>query len=59
MIVQTETLMKKNIQKKFYLYIQTVCRPGYYGTGCGQLCTGFCMINGVCNHVDGVCLAGC
>lgn len=42
-----------------YMYIQTVCRPGYYGSGCGHLCNGYCMNNGVCTHVDGVCLANC
>lgn len=42
-----------------YMYIKIVCRPGYYGNGCGHLCNGYCMNNEVCTHVDGVCLAGC
>lgn len=42
-----------------FMYNQKVCRPGYYDIGCGHLCNGYCMNNGVCTHVDGVCLAGC
>lgn len=42
-----------------FMYIKKICRPGYYGNGCGHLCNGYCMSNGICNHVDGVCLDGC
>lgn len=42
-----------------FMCIQKVCRPGNYGSGCGHLCNGYCLNNGICNHVDGVCLAGC
>lgn len=48
-----------NIKKNQLFILKTECRPGYYGKRCGHLCNGYCMNNGICNHVDGVCLAGC
>lgn len=51
------TCFKKNIL--FFIYVNTECRPGYYGNGCGNLCNGYCMNNEICSHVDGICAAGC
>nr|XP_034320580.1 scavenger receptor class F member 1-like [Crassostrea gigas] len=35
------------------------CENGWYGENCSQQCIGNCMNNSTCNHVTGLCDAGC
>ena len=37
----------------------TDCQPGYYGNKCQQPCSGHCLNNLVCKHIEGTCGDGC
>ena len=37
----------------------TGCLSGFYGNMCGQSCSGHCLNNSVCDHIDGTCRDGC
>lgn len=35
------------------------CNPGTFGNGCTGRCSGNCLNNEVCHHIDGACTGGC
>ena len=35
------------------------CPPGYFGKMCKIACSGNCLNNNTCHHIDGTCSAGC
>lgn len=37
----------------------SVCELGYYGLGCNQECSPFCLRSRDCHHVSGYCKEGC
>lgn len=37
----------------------TECTPGYFGLNCREHCSGHCTNKEPCDHVSGVCPAGC
>lgn len=41
-----------------YIYYKA-CLPGNFGKGCRERCSGHCQNNASCDHISGVCMAGC
>ena len=37
----------------------TGCQSGYFGDKCKLSCSGHCLNNSVCDHIDGSCSDGC
>lgn len=42
----------------FFIH-HSVCELGYYGLGCNQECSPFCLRSRDCHHVSGYCKEGC
>lgn len=39
--------------------IERICTTGWYGQNCSMECSGHCLDNDTCFHVNGTCLRGC
>lgn len=44
---------------EIYIWYSSECIAGYYGSGCRNLCNGYCINDEACNHIIGICVAGC
>lgn len=42
-----------------FISYSTECIAGYYWSGCRDLCNGYCITDEMCNHINGICVAGC
>lgn len=41
------------------LYSFIECHPKYFGMDCNELCSGHCINNKPCHHINGECTNGC
>ena len=42
-----------------YVYLLPECSSGTYGKNCTKTCSGNCLHNEPCDHIDGACTDGC
>lgn len=48
-----------NINAVYIFLFKTGCSPGHYGLDCKDNCSGHCINNEPCDHINGVCPSGC
>lgn len=46
-------------KKKWLTFVYVVCSPGHFGLHCKEICSGHCINNELCDHVNGLCTRGC
>ncbi|XP_061170691.1 multiple epidermal growth factor-like domains protein 11 [Saccostrea echinata] len=55
--------MKENsaVKKSIFMFLSLIiaCSFGRFGNGCENICSGHCLYNETCNHVNGLCSKGC
>ena len=48
-----------NVSCYIYVLLPQECSSGAYGKDCTKKCSGYCLHNKTCNHIDGNCTDGC
>ena len=62
MPLNTETITNIQFQINVYIFFFNSiidCLPEYYGYRCEKACSGHCLNNTICDHIDGKCSDGC